>query len=269
MSCIPIPMDLHLHTTNSPDGTNTAAELVARANELQIPTIAFTDHCEINEYFSKGYVTSVPSAFAAAQQAKTLGRPVEVLCGIEIGQPYENYALTDRILSAQAYDFVLVSLHKLPNTKEFYYLSADRESADYLLDRYFSTMLEVVRWGNFDAVAHLTYPLRYISGTFGLSADLSLHREKLDAVLAQLAQQHKALEINTCGYRNSSGTCDPALPVLRRFRELGGTMVTIGSDAHSVSALGSGIAQGMEVARAAGFETLTVFRNRRPYPIAF
>ena len=166
--------DCHMHTSHSFDGSNTAEEMVARAAELQIPVIALTDHCEVNEFYSTGYCSSVPMAWKAAreQQTRQNGSLPEVLVGIEIGQPGTNYELADRILAAHEYDFVLASVHNLLHTPDFYFLSYTEENAKFLLGHYFDELLHVVEWGHFDSLAHLTYPLRYITGEFGIQIDL-------------------------------------------------------------------------------------------------
>jgi len=261
--------DCHMHTSRSFDGSNTAQEMVARAAELKIPVIALTDHCEINEFYSTGYCSSVPMAWQAAREQQKLqaASSPEVLVGIEIGQPGTNYELAERVLSAREYDFVLASVHNLLHTPDFYYLSYTQENARFLLGHYFDELLRVVQWGNFDSLAHLTYPLRYITGEFGIQVDLAQYGEKIDAILSLLAEKEKALEINTSGLRQKIGMTLPHLELVRRFRQLGGKYITVGADAHCVDDLGTGIAEGIEVARQAGFGAVTVYRRRCPQEI--
>lgn len=261
--------DCHMHTTGSKDGKNTAQEMADRAQELGIPVIAMTDHCEINKYFSDGYCTRVPMAWKAAheQQEQRKCSSTEVLVGIEIAQVSVNYELSDRVLAAHEYDFVLASVHHLENTPGFYHMSYTEEMANLLVARYFDELLRVVQWGNFDSLAHFTYPLRYITGEFGIRIDLEKYRDKIDAVLSLLAQKEKALEINTSGLRQKIGMTLPHLELVERFRKFGGKYVTIGADAHRVRDMGTGIAEGVEVAKQAGFDAITVYRRRCPYEI--
>lgn len=256
-------IDCHMHTTHSPDGQNTPLEMAQRARELGLETIALTDHCEVDHYFTKGYLRAVPQAFAAAEALKQTCSAPEILTGIEIGQASWNFELCDRLLAQNSYDYVLASMHHLPETTDFYKLAATPEGAVHLLHRYYAELLRVVEWGNFDALAHPNYPMRYIEGAHHLSIPRDVYAEDLDRVLRAVVQRDKALEVNTQG--------TPILPdlyVLKRFRELGGRLVTIGSDAHSTDALGHGLADGLQMIRDAGFSALTVYRNRKPVEIA-
>ena len=83
------------------------------------------------------------------------------------------------------------------------------ENVDPLLSDYFDHVLQVAKWGQFDSLAHLTYPLRYILAQPGLRVELSKYREKIDAVLLELIQQKKALEVNTSGLRQQIGDTLP------------------------------------------------------------
>ena len=94
--------------------------------------------------------------------------------------------------------------------------------------------------------------------------DLTRHQEAIDQVFRALIQNGKALEVNTSGFRQKIGRALPDLPLLRRYRELGGELVTIGSDAHSTKDLGRGIDEGMDLLKEAGFRYLAVYERRRP-----
>lgn len=256
-----------MHTSRSFDGKNTAREMVDSAYALGIPVVALTDHCEINEYYSHGYCSMVPRAYEdACAQRDRAGAP-EVLAGIELGQPGANYELAQRVLDARPYDFVLASVHNLLNMRDFYYLSYTEENAGLLLDRYFDELLRLAQWGNFDSLAHLTYPLRYITGEFGIPVDLSKYDEKIDALLRLLALKEKALEVNTSGYRQKIGMALPHLELVARFRRMGGRYVTLGADAHCTEDVGRGIAEGVGLIREAGFRFVTVYRGRVPFEL--
>ena len=261
--------DCHMHTNRSLDGKNTEQEMVGRAAELGIPVIALTDHCEINDFYSTGYCSLAPMAWQAAsdQQKLRKGASPEVLVGIEIGQASTNFELAERVLAAREYDFVLASVHNLLHTPDFYYLSYTEENADFLMEHYFKELLHVVQWGNFDSLAHLTYPLRYITGEFGIQIDLAQYAGQIDEILSLLAQKGKALEINTSGLRQKIGMTLPHFELVKRFRQLGGRHITVGADAHCVADVGKGIPEGIEVAKQAGFDAVTVFRRRCPYEI--
>ena len=138
---------------------------------------------------------------------------------------------------------------------------------DAMFEEYLKELLLMVKWGGFDILAHLTYPLRYIVGENHRTIDLKRHSDLIDEILRAAAQSGKALEINTSGLRQPLGETLPTLPFIQRFREFGGEYVTVGSDAHFAEDLGKGVNEGMEIARQAGFSHVTLFQNRTPLPI--
>ena len=133
-----------------------------------------------------------------------------------------------------------------------------------LLSDYFDHVLQVAKWGQFDSLAHLTYPLRYILAQPGLRVELSKYREKIDAVLLELIQQKKALEVNTSGLRQQIGDTLPDAGIVRRFYELGGTYVTLGSDAHRWADVSAGIEEAMSMIYKTGFRHYTIYSKREP-----
>ena len=131
-------------------------------------------------------------------------------------------------------------------------------------DMYLDQLYELVRWNGFDSLAHLTYPLRYINGEHHFGVELKNYAEKVDEILKLLAKNQKALEINTSGYRQAYGKPLPDLEVVKRFKEVGGRYITFGSDAHHYYDVGKNIADGMEMAKAAGFTYLTIYEQHVP-----
>ena len=145
----------------------------------------------------------------------------------------------------------------------------DYTSVDYAaaVDVYFDELLEVIDWGRFDSLSHLTYPWRYIQGEHGLRLDMNRYLPKMEQVFQALIQKGKALEINTSGLRQSYGLTMPHLELLQRYHDLGGRLVTIGSDAHRWADVGAGLEQGMELLKLAGFHHIALYRNHEPIPL--
>jgi histidinol-phosphatase (PHP family) len=195
---------------------------------------------------------------------------LDVLRGLELGQPLHNRELSEFLLATYDYDFVLGSLHNLRATEDFYFISYESAGqAHDLLNEYFAELLEIARWGMFDSLAHLTYPLRYMMGRDKINVNLSIFIQQTDEILSLLAEKGKALEINTSGLRQEIKDTLPGEYFVRRFRELGGKYITLGSDSHRMSDFGFGLPQGAELARRCGFDSLTVFRGREPYQVPF
>ena len=255
--------DCHLHTDNSFDSETPAERLAERARELGIEYIAITDHCDILEWSDANVARS-------NAQAADLNRKYDdltVLRGIELGEPLQSPEQTSVALGLCEYDFILCSLHNIAGEEDFYYLHPDREQAQELIGRYFDELLEIVRWNQFDSLAHFTYPLRYITERDGVQVDMERYQPVIREILATLAANGKALEINTSGLRSPGGFLLPTVEYVRLVRELGGKYITLGSDAHVPGHMAIGMREGITAAKQAGFTHATVFINRHPVEI--
>lgn len=257
--------DCHTHSACSPDGNQPPEEMLARAQALGFWAYALTDHCECNQYWEQ-YQHRANRAWEAMGRFQAPAG-LWFLRGVELGQPLQNREGAEEVLARHSYDYVIGSVHNLWGKEDFYFLrykEMPMERIHGLLREYWQEILETIGWGGFDSLGHLTYPLRYMQGEAGVVVDLAPHQEAIDEIFRALIRGEKALEINTSGLRQKIGQTLPSLPLVRRYRELGGRLVTLGSDAHDVSDLGKGIEEGMELLQAAGFQEFAVYRNRRP-----
>lgn len=256
--------DCHTHSDNSSDGADSIMMLCERAAALGFYALAITDHCECDAYFTEEYDKSIRQSFFETRKAKAVfDGQLKILSGVELGQPLQNLGAAEDALSACEFDFVLASAHILPGMDDFYYMDYTQNEIGSLLKEYFNYVYEMVEWGKFDSLAHLTYPLRYMVGR-GFQVDLSQFHEEIDRILSRLIADGKALEINTSGLRQEIGCTMPDLGLVSRYRELGGTYITIGSDAHRWADVGAGVEDGMQLAQRGGFKHFTLFEKRTP-----
>lgn len=257
--------DSHIHTDCSPDGADSAMMMCESAARLGFYAVTITDHCECNSYQTDGYDKSVrQSCYESRKAAAAFQGRLHVYSGVELGQPVQNPKAADDALSCFRYDFVLASLHNIKGKKDFYELDYSEENIDSLLGGYFDELEEMIEWGRFDSLAHLTYPWRYIVGENGIPIQTSKYLDRIDGILKNLIRNQIALEVNTSGFRQKLGVSMPDYPVIRRYREMGGSLITLGSDAHRWADVGAGIEKGLELLRRAGFHHYTVFSGRKP-----
>jgi histidinol-phosphatase (PHP family) len=159
-------------------------------------------------------------------------------------------------------------MHHTGNREDFYYLRyTTRAQCLPLLEEYLQCLLALSRTDFFDSLAHLTYPLRYMRYRDGVDVDLTPFDDLVQEILTNLVHRGKALELNTSGYRTCGGNPMPPEDILRRYRALGGELITIGSDAHCPEHMASGLTQGLELLRHCGFRYLTLYQNRIPQQI--
>lgn len=262
--------DCHNHSRNSYDGTDTVAHMCERAQELGLLYYTLTDHCECEDYNrqERDYKSVVENSYARMLEARESTRgKLNFLFGIELGQPLQNLEASADALRGRAYDFVIGSLHSLKGCRDFYFWEELNLELYTALDRYFEEILQMLNAGGFDSLGHLTYPLRYIVGDRGLQVDFDRYLDRVDLVYKLLIEKGIALELNTSGLRQNIGETLPNFSLLKRYRQMGGELVTIGSDAHCCPDLGKGIQEGMALLAEAGFTHFTVFKNRKPMMI--
>ena len=257
--------DSHTHSEYSFDGKEKIMMMAERAYQLGLYSLTITDHCECQEYYQQQVGQSLRGDVRDLVKARAYYQNrLKIYIGIELGQPTQDPAAAKEALSLADYDFVLGSLHNLRGEQDFYFLEYTPDNVPELLDRYYRELLELAVSNSFDSLAHLTYPYRYIAANPEISVRPEQAMEQIDAVLEVLVRNHRALEVNTSGLRQRIHQTLPDETVVRRFRELGGKYVTIGSDAHRWGDVGAGIEEGFEMLLRCGFTHFTVYHQHQP-----
>lgn len=259
-------VDCHTHSCHSFDGVPSVMWLARQAAEYGLGGIAVTDHCEINAQGKQKLWSYRKMLRSARNIARAKEKGFNVLCGIELGQPTYHPESAVKVLEGADYDIVLGSIHYLRDGRDFYYLRYSDGSCDpaMIYDQYLDEVLIMAEQSDFDVLAHLTYPLRYIYGRDNVRLDIAPYEEKYRRILTALVRRDKALEINTSGARRENGFMLPETRLVRMFRELGGRYITLGSDTHKPAHFAAGLEQGAREALAAGFTEAVYFRKRQP-----
>ena len=265
-----IPADSHNHSTQSPDGKNTVREMAERACELGIEHYTITDHLEINKFYDPEFLYEEPvkqSSILLPPLIEEYKGRLDIHYGIELGQPVHDYALTQRMLDSYDYEFIIGSCHMVKGWDDFYFLDYKKVDPHYVLNLYFEELLEMAEWGKFDVLGHLTYPLRYIVGDFGIKIDMSQYEAIIEKIFKTLIQKGMGIEINTSGLRQKIGVPLPDQHYISLYKKCGGEILTIGSDAHCTADLGKGIAEGISLAKKCGFDKIYYYDHRKPISI--
>jgi histidinol-phosphatase (PHP family) len=240
-----------------------------KAELMGVRALAFCDHCEIDTYYKEHYDKRVLQSYFEISKAQSAFRgKVLVLKGIELAQGHYDKQLSSDILKRFDYDVVIGSVHALRKTTDFCHLEGyTAENIKEYTEKYLKEVYNTVKWGEFDILAHLTYPFRYFYSKAGVEVKLSDYPEQVDAILSLLAEKEKALEINTGGLRLPVNKLSPEIDTVKRFKELGGKYVTFGSDAHYASDLCAGMDTAYDTMKQAGFEEFTIFQKRTPITV--
>ncbi|MFI3206367.1 MAG: histidinol-phosphatase HisJ family protein [Clostridia bacterium] len=267
--------DCHTHSLFSHDGIEKIEDMCDRAKEIGLINYAVTDHCEIDDYAYpefQYYRDRVHSAYDAMTEKKEI-YPF-LLSGIELAQPLQNIEAVNNILNGRNYDFVIGSVHRLETYEDFAYWDTQpyrgvklwtpetlpREKA---LERYLLDLLEIAKWGKTDTIAHLTYPLRYMRNADGSKMNFDSFHDIIREIYRAIIQSGIALEMNTSGLRQDIGEVLPNTNFLKMYKDVGGELITIGSDAHTVPDLGKGLKEGFDILENIGFKYYAVYKNRK------
>lgn len=259
--------DLHIHSRYSFDGTASLEEICQSARERGVDILALTDHCDMLDGPEgiSAYLACEQELKAAYHQLDKTG--LQVLYGVELGNPHEFPRETEAFLAERKFDFIIGSVHFLPDGSDIYKLPySTQEEIETMFRQHFLSMQHLVAYGGFDTLAHLDYPVRKLQGKIPDTSMLP-YRELIEPVLELLVQKNIALEINTRGTYDWQNRVGPEDWVLQRYRELGGRYVTIGSDAHVTKYVGAGFAEAAEALKRTGFESYTIYKDRCPIQI--
>jgi histidinol-phosphatase (PHP family) len=263
--------DYHLHTNHSMDSQMTLTELCEAAIRAGLDEICLTEHIEPGHPNHEVENPPDPAAWLADIAAARAAYPqLTIRAGIEIGDNPTCRPAIHAWLDPLPLDFRLLSLHLVDNEDPYYHDVFAGKTKESFYRRYVESKLEsVLAWPPeaFDSMAHLGYCAKFAPYP-AAERHLRYHHapDAFDALFRALAQRGKALEINTSGL-NALGEPYPGPELLRRFAELGGEFVTIGSDAHTPDRVGQGEEAMRALAKDCGLRYGLTFEMRaaRPY----
>ncbi|MBR2742391.1 MAG: histidinol-phosphatase HisJ family protein [Clostridia bacterium] len=256
-------IDYHTHSHNSFDGYISVDRIVSRAVELGIRELAVTDHYECSDLRTPMAYDFEKSEGEIVEARKKYGDKIKLLYGVELGQMHFEPELCKLFCARNRFDFVIGSVHNLKNDLDLYFVEYDAENSKSLFDEYLSELYALAANADYDVLGHITYPLRYIKRD-GQAIDLNDWAGRLDEILKAVIDRGRGIEVNTSGLGGLLGDTMPPFSLIKRYRELGGEIITAGSDAHKRAHVGSGIEEALKMIREAGFEYITTFEQRKP-----
>ena len=259
--------DFHVHSYFSPDGHMEVAIATEVAIEAGITDLCFTEHMDLGhnmELFNR-----VPDFYRmkeAIEQVKSMRSGINIYHGVEVGYIKETAEQTAKVLADRELDYVLLSTHcvdgmdcYMPEAKR----GRDKETA---YKRYLETVYESVTDTHlqdaYDCVGHLGYIAKcnyYEDNTL----NYEMFPELIDSILLEIIKQGKGIEVNTSGI-NRAGHTLPHPSIIKRYYELGGRIITIGSDAHRTDRVGEYVSETMQMIKDCGFKEIAVFSKRKP-----
>ena len=263
-------IDYHIHAKFSFDSVSEYEDQFAAAKAKGINDIIFTEHCECNLksatppgvkerpiFDHEGYWNYIKNL------RDTSGLDFGI--GLEVGQSTQNPERAKMILASHEWDFIIGSLHNMKEEYDFSQLKYHERDVDETFRRYLTELYEIAERNDFCVLGHIYYPLRYIKAQ-GIEFDYTKYEADMADIFRCVIKNGKGIEINinAKSYDKSKQDWDFHLRYAKMFRELGGEIITTGSDGHNPDAVGENIADATEILKEAGFRYVPKYRKMKP-----
>jgi histidinol-phosphatase (PHP family) len=269
--------DSHVHTRFSCDCETEMSVMCEAAIARGLREIAFTDHVDFGPNDPPGYFNPVEYLQSIEDCRSRYGDRLTIRAGVELGEPHLFAQEMHTVLTAGDFDFVIGSAHYaalLPSSSDpsetatlqcAWSESFFDQPLRQAYEAYFRQVVGLAARGDFDVLGHVDLvkrDARHYNKPYDGPAP---YADMIRTALRSVIERGKGIEINTSPLYKGKGMTDPcpSLEVLRWYREMGGEILTIGSDAHLPDKIGSHFDVAFEIARAAGFTRLATFQGRK------
>ncbi len=257
--------DFHLHTSFSGDSDTPPEDQILKAAALNMPRICVTDHHDMDVVSDCDFTLDLPKYFPAMEALREQYRDqIRIEIGIELGLQNHIAQKLHETAVSYPFDFIIGSCHFIDGQDPYFPAFFQGKSEKEAYRRFFEvTLKRVEKLDCFDSLGHLDYVVRY-GPAKNRYYDPKEYFDIIEPILRILVHRGKALECNTGGLHYGLGHPNPCEEILRRYRELGGELITVGSDAHVPSRLGYDFDYVRDLLKACGFSHYTVYHQRKP-----
>lgn len=257
--------DQHMHCNFSGDSDALPEDMIKAGIAHGLSGICFTDHLDYDYPEEPNiFLLDFDNYFKALSDLrKKYVDKISVNIGIELGlQPQaagQNLAVAEKY----PFDFIIGSSHVVNHMDPYYPEFFAERNEDEAYMEYFESVLENINsCVDFDVYGHIDYVVRY-----GPNKNAFYTYEKfkdiIDVILTQLISKGKGIEVNTGGFKYGLGHPNPTEDIIRRYRELGGEIITMGADAHVPEYVAYEFGKTAQIIKNCGFKYYTVFKNRK------
>ncbi len=260
--------DNHMHSSFSGDCKIPPLNMIKEAKNIGLSGITFTDHLDLDyaDEEKDMFLLDIPNYLKEMRQIanEASSSSFQVLTGIEIGLQSQIADENLKIMNEANFDYIIGSIHLVDKKDPYYKEFWSGKNPIEMYQRYYETVLENIKLApDFDALGHLDYIFRYCkeASTMDTYYDYS---DIVDEILQELIRNEIALEVNTGSYRNGLEQPNPSPVILRRYKELGGQLITIGADAHKPEHIAAKFDILPEILLECGYSEYVVFKNRIP-----
>ena len=269
-------VDYHVHTIYSDDSWYLMEDVIKDAIEMGLDEICFTDHVDYgvkpdweNKHLARQYkgepVLNVdyPRYFDEFRLLKSKYKDqINLKIGLEFGIQMHTISQFQKIYDTYEMDFVLLSIHQVED-QEFWtgdFQKGKTELESY--DRYYEEMHQVIHnYSDYSCLAHMDLVRRYLVKE---NDQFERCKPMIEKILKKVIADGKGIEINTSSIRYEVPGLTPSVEILKLYKALGGTIITIGSDSHNESHLGFGVEEAKDILKELGFTSFCTFDKMKP-----
>ncbi len=258
--------DMHSHTSFSEDASHSMLEMAKSAKNKKLEGICFTDHLDIDypsatmsfDFNYEPYMESINNVRSELSD-------FNIMAGIEIGLQPHILKKCSNFLKGKNFDFVIASLHSVSGVDMYVQNFRDNVSSAKLIDFYYADLLECVKnYDDYSVFGHLDVIRRYIHKR---DDDYKFEdvQERLTEIFKIIIEKGKGIEINTSGLRYNLSSSTPGPKTTKLFHELGGEIITLGSDAHRPADIGYLFKENIDILKEQGYKYACYFKELKPY----
>ncbi len=264
-----IQADFHLHSHFSQDSLAPMEEMIKKGLSLGLHTMCFTEHMDFDYVktteTTPSFSLDTPSYYNCFLDLKKQYKGhICLLFGVELGLQPHILSACSAYAKQYPFDFIIASSH-LANRRDPYYpqyFQGRREEEGYL-DYFHSIFENISSFDDFQVYGHLDYVIRY--GPYkNQFFSFEKYQDILEPILKSLIEKGKGIELNTSGFKYGLFQPHPQIDILKHYRELGGEIITIGSDGHKPEEIANHFSTAKEILIQCGFTYYTIFKNQHP-----
>lgn len=278
-----IRSDNHVHTSFSSDSDTPMESMIQRGIELGLSSICFTDHIDYgfpSEKYGMDFLYSMEDYFSTIQDLSAKYPELTLRTGVELGLKKDILPLATSLAKTHSFDFIIGSTHLVDNIDPYYPEYWEAYGEETGIRHYYEVTYENICQGfDFDVYGHIDYVIRYCPamkkalslGTVNenfYQNSLQSNWDLINEILSKLIQLNKGIELNTGGLKYGLGHPNPHENILHRYYELGGEILTIGSDAHETKHLAYDFGLVVPILKKCGFASYTEFKKRTPVQVS-
>lgn len=256
--------DYHMHSHFSPDCKNSMEDMIKKSIELNLTEICFTDHMEHNACGDSTWVVDYDKYFKEYNLLKEkYSNKINIKIGIEMGlQKHLINKCRNDILN-NPFDFVICSQHAIDeldfSLKPFFNNKNQKEAYKV----YFLELLNIVKnFKDYSVLGHLDLIKRY--GGYKEIIDDKLFYDIIEEILKTVINDNRGIEINASSFRYNLPDLTPSKYILKMYKDLGGEIITTGSDAHSTDYISNEFDYIYSYLKEIGFKYVCSYDKMKP-----